>query len=231
MKLTICLLALSLCGSAATFTSDGVTVQVERFPAAASGKNPSVIFLYGADGLAVQPWRYRSVGRWFAEQGYNFYLVHYFDGTTVLGQQPITARVFGTWVRVVSDATTWVEQQPEADANRISLMGTSLGCTLAISAAAVDYRIKALAAWYGAEPTWYQEQIGQPIVHLPPTVIVHGENDRLSPMENVYAFQTLLQRLGTQVQMYIFPDEGHVLDPANQVIALAKTLAFFQQHQ
>lgn len=214
-----------------TFTSNGVAIQVDPYLATAEGTDPAVILLHGAEGFSLGPWGYRSIGEWFASRGYNCYVVHYFQSTgTVIAGTLVTAQSFGTWVQVVNDATRWVEAQPESDPNRISIMGMSLGASLAVAAVNIDPSVKGLAAWYGAEATWYQQQAGQPITHLPPTVIVHGEDDNISPVANAYALQSLAQGMSVPCEIYIYPGQGHVLNSANQEIALGQTLAFFQNH-
>lgn len=215
----------------ATFTSSGVAIQVDEYLATTEGRDPAVILLHGADGMALTPWSYRSIGNWFASRGHNCYVVHYFDSTgTVLATPLITSRSFGTWVQVVTDARKWVEAQLESDPDKIAIMGMSLGASLAISAANIDPWVKALAAWYGAEATWYQTAAVQPITHLPPTIIIHGQDDPISPIENAYALEDLLDSMSVPCEMYTYPDQGHVLNPANQEIALGQTLAFFQKH-
>jgi dienelactone hydrolase len=215
----------------ASFSSGGVPVQVDAYPATGSGIHASVIFLYGADGMAITPWDYPYVADWFASQGYNFFIVHYFDRTgTVLATPLVTAQSFGPWLQVVNDATTWVLTQPGVDPGRISLMGMSLGASLAVSAASRDYRIRALAPWYGGEATWYENNVKHTITHLPPTIIIHGENDPISPVADAYALQSLSESLNVPCAIDIYPNEGHAFDPTDQNTALQQTLTFFQQY-
>jgi carboxymethylenebutenolidase len=67
-------------------------------------------------------------------------------------------------------------------------------------------------------------------VRLPPTIIVHGANDSVSPVANAYALQAMLQSFGTPYQMFIYPNEGHALNPTDQADALQRTLTFFQTY-
>ena len=156
---------------AATFTSGGTPIQMDVYPAAGSGTHPSVLFLYGADGMSLAPWDYPYIANWFSSQGYNFFIVHYFDKTNTTFATPLnTAPAFGPWLQVVNDATTWLSTQPGVDPSRIALMGMSLGTNVAVSAASRDYRIKTLAAWYGEEATWYENNVKNTITHMPPTI-------------------------------------------------------------
>lgn len=181
--------------------------------------------------MAITPWDYPYVANWFASQGYNFFIVHYFDRTgTVLATPFVTFQSFGPWLQVVNDATTWMSTQPGVDPSRIALMGMSLGASVGVSAASRDYRIKTLAAWYGAEATWYEHTTKSTITHIPPTIIVHGANDPISPVADAYALQSLSQGLNVPCAIDIYPNEGHAFNPADQNAALQQTLSFFQQY-
>src|SRR3954471_18374867 len=106
------------------FTSGGTSIQVDVTLPGTSGLHPSVIFLYGADGMALFPWNYETIANWFASQGYNFFVVHYFDRTgTVLATPLITYSAFDDWIQVVNDAATWVSSRPGADPRKLALMG------------------------------------------------------------------------------------------------------------
>src|SRR5437868_397564 len=71
------------------FTSGGTSIQVDVAASTTPGVHPSVIFLYGADGMSAFPWNYPSIATWFALQGYNFYVVHYFDKTATALATPL----------------------------------------------------------------------------------------------------------------------------------------------
>ena len=210
----------------ASFPSGGASIRVDVYPATGSGTHPSVLFLYGADGMALAPWDYPYVANWFASQGYNFFIVHYFD----TGSMFATPRTFGQWLQAVNDATTWISTQPGVDPSRIGMMGWSLGATLGVSEASRDYRIKTLAAWYGGEATWYENAVKNTITHLPPTIIIQGGNDPISPVASAYALQSLLQSLNVPSAIDIYPNEGHGFNPTDQNTALEQTRAFFQQY-
>jgi carboxymethylenebutenolidase len=109
-------------------------------------------------------------------------------------------------------------------------MGMSLGASLAVSEASRDLRIKTLASWSGAEATWYEHNVHNTITHLPPTIILHGAQDPISPVDNAYALQTLLKSLGSPCELEIYPNEGHAFDAPDQMQGLQQILAFFQTY-
>ena len=206
------------------FTSGAQPIHVDIYNAAGAGTHPSIVFLYGADGMAILPWSYTAMASWFASQGYNFYIVHYFDRTgTVFGDPFSDFFYFQPWQQVVSDATAWVASQPGVDPHRIGLMGMSLGSFLAIADAAADPRIKALADWYGG-------LVNTAVTRMPPTLILHGSSDPIVPVSSAYQLQTLLQNLGAPCQMHIYPGEGHGFNLNDEFDALQRTLTFFGQY-
>ena len=87
-----------------------------------------------------------------------------------------------------------------------------------------------LCAWSGAEATSYEYVSRYTITHMPPTIMVHGALDSVSPLANVYALQTLLQGLGVPSEVDIFPNAKHAFGPTDQQAGLALTLAFFQKY-
>ena len=206
------------------FTSAGSTIHVDVYAASAAGTHPSIVFLYGSDGMSILPWSYTALASWYASQGYNFYIVHYFDRTgTTFGDLVSDFKNFPVWSQTITDATTWVASQPGVDAQRIGIMGMSLGSYLAIYQAGHDRRIKALADWYGGV-------VDAGVTYMPPTLILHGASDPIVPVSEAYKLQSLEQTLGTPCQMHIYPGEGHGFNLTDEFDALQRTLTFFVQY-
>jgi dienelactone hydrolase len=210
-----------------TYTSGGTTIHVEVATATGTGVHPSVIFLYGENGeVGLFPWNYAYIGSWFASQGFNCFVVHYLDKAF-----PVPGlAVFGGYLQVINDGTTWAMSQPGVDPARITIVGLSLGASLGISEAARDLRIKALAAWSGSEAVWYENLTRYTITHMPPTILVHGALDTVSTMATVNATQTLIQGLGVPCQLDIFPNEKHAFTGADELTEMQQTLAFFKSY-
>src|SRR3982751_2369327 len=81
---------------AAVFESSGVPIQVDVYQATTPGPHPAIVYLYGADAMAILPETYAALGKTFASRGYNFYIVHYLNRTKTLfadftqfGQYPL----------------------------------------------------------------------------------------------------------------------------------------------
>jgi carboxymethylenebutenolidase len=157
--------------------------------------------------------------------------VHYFDKTgTVLATPLVALTGFSAWLQTINDATTWVASLPGVDPHRIALMGMSLGAALAVSEASRDLRIKALANWSGDEANVYEHSVHNTITHLPPTIILHGALDPISSVDSAYALQSMLQSFGAPYELEIYPNEGHVFSPSDQMKGLQQILAFFQTY-
>ncbi|MES1258910.1 MAG: dienelactone hydrolase family protein [Acidobacteriota bacterium] len=207
-----------------TFVSGSQSIHVDAYETTAAGSHPAIVFLYGADAMAILPWSYSAIGSWFASQGYNFYIVHYFDRTqTTFGDLLTIIGNFQPWSETISDATTWVASQPGVDPHRIGIMGMSLGGYLAIYQAGHDNRIKALADWYGG-------LIDPNVKFMPPTLILHGANDPIVPVAEAYKVQALAQTLSAPCQIRVYPGDWHGFSLANEFDAIQRTLTFFGQY-
>jgi dipeptidyl aminopeptidase/acylaminoacyl peptidase len=210
-----------------TFVSGGTTIHVEVAFASGTGQHPTVLLLYGENGEAgLFPWNFPSIAVWFASEGYNCFIVHYLDKGPYLA----TAAIVTEYLQVINDATTWAESQSGVDPAKLAIMGDSLGAGLGVSEASRDRRIKVLAAWSGAEATWYERAVHNTVTYLPPTILIHGANDPISPLANAYALQTLLQGFGIPEVLDVYPNEGHVFNPTDEQESLQQTLAFFQTY-
>jgi dipeptidyl aminopeptidase/acylaminoacyl peptidase len=213
---------------AAVFESSGVPIQVDEYRATAPGPHPAIIYLYGADAMAIGPEMYVALGNTFASRGYDFYIIHYLNRTRTLFADFTQFGNYSLWLQTVQDATTWVSNQPGVDPQRIAVMGISLGAGLSISEAAQDPRIKAVAEWCGAQ--WYERLTNTLITHLPATLILHGARDWLVSVWLAYDLQSVLQRLGTPYGIHIYPEAGHGFIGSDFADATQRTVAWFDEH-
>ena len=98
-------------------------------------------------------------------------------------------------MRAVGDAITFASQHASVDANRIGLLGFSLGSYLALSVASVEPRVKVVVEFFGGMP---EELHG--FTRMPPVLILHGEDDRVVPVSRSDAAATIAGANGSSLR-------------------------------
>ncbi|WFT83674.1 dienelactone hydrolase family protein [Methylobacterium sp. WSM2598] len=92
----------------------------------------------------------RLAARTIAASGSHVAFVYYLDRTG--DRRVASARMrqnFSLWAATVRDAVDWLVKQPGVDANRLGIVGISLGAALAFETAAADGRAKAIVDCFG----------------------------------------------------------------------------------
>jgi dipeptidyl aminopeptidase/acylaminoacyl peptidase len=127
------------------------------------------------------------------------------------------------WLSTLNDAVSFIATQPDVDPKRIGAFGYSLGGYLAVAQSSRDLRIKAVVELAGGvEPAF-----AKAITRLPPTLIIHGKEDRRVPFSRATELQTLLKKLGATVETLFLAHEQHILTPPAAFQAIATALQFF----
>ena len=90
--------------------------------------------------------------------------------------------------------------------------------------AAGESRIKAVVDFFGFLPAGLER------ASLSPTLILHGDADRVVPVSNAGAIEKLIMGNGGHVQSQIYPGEGHVLSVASWPDAISRTQAFLREY-
>ena len=216
------------------FTSGGRRITTEWFPASAgpasggvSETRPALLLLHGADGLAYGGDRYRLAAGIVAGSGYHVGLLHYLDRTGDRRVDYGTLREkYPLWAETVRDGVTWLAAQPGVAAQRLGLVGVSLGAALALSTASVDPMIRAVVAYSGPVP----DDLPARGAKLPPTLVLHGEADRIVPASHARRLETLLNVAGTPHEVQVYPGQGHVLSGAAQFDAASRVASFLARY-
>ena len=210
-----------------TFVSGRTPITVEWFqPAAAAGtRSPAVLLLHGADGMTRAD-TYRLGARALAAAGFHVVLLRYFERTGDRRANWSSLREDAPlWLETVRDAVGHVSARPEVDAERIAVVGFSLGASLALAAAGEDSRIKAVVDVFGPMPTGAEKA-----TRIPPVLILHGARDRIVPVGNAHRLEALLKARRVPHEVKIYPDQGHGFHGPAQFDAAGRILAFLERH-
>lgn len=209
------------------FESGGREIACEAFvPANNNGHRfPAVIGLHGSGGghaTMIAP------AAALAARGFAVYVLHYFDRTATIEavDKQTAVRHFPAWGKTVWDSISHVAARPEVDADRIGLLGFSLGAYLALSVAAVDSRVKAVVDFFGGMP----REMKLFARRLCPTLILHGDQDSTVPVSEAYHLQELLEKKSTPYEMKIYAGAGHGFTGETWLDARLRTLAFLQKY-
>ena len=216
-----------------SFTSGGRRIEVEWFAASGSSagggngaSRPALLLLHGADGLTFAE-GYRFAGRTIAAAGYHVAFVHYLDRT---GDRRVAytrlRQDFPLWAETVRDAVAWLADQPGTDAQRLGIVGLSLGAALAFTTAAAEPRVRAIVDYFGPLP----DELARERPRLPPTLILHGSADAIVPVSHARALERLLLEQGTAHEVQIYEGQGHGLTGSAQLDAAARVARFLGEH-
>ncbi|EYF01651.1 dienelactone hydrolase family protein [Chondromyces apiculatus] len=209
-----------------TFTSGGKPITVEWLSAPGAAPRPAVIVLHGAEGLVLAD-VYRSAARTLAQAGFQAFFVHYFDRTgSARASYGSLLQSFPLWQETLRDALTWVGMHAGVAPGPIGVVGVSLGAILGLVTAKDEPRIGALVDYFGPLPDGVLDDARA----LPPTLVLHGDADRLVPLASTRKLEALLKRLGTPHEVVIYPGEGHGFFGDAQRDAQRRTAVFLGRH-
>ncbi len=213
--------------SMGSYESMGKTIGVERFEPGEAGRYPAIVILHGAGGMAFGGPEFRAYGRELARRGYVAEIVHYFDQTGVKHADGATiARSFSSWLVTLGDALTDLEKRPNVDARRIGLLGFSLGSYLSLSLAGLDRRVSAVVEYFGGLPEFFSRNLKR----FPPTLILHGEDDRVVSVAEARKIEHLFTERKFPFEIRLYPGQGHRFTGADEADAYARALAFLDKH-
>lgn len=210
------------------FVSEGRRIRLEVIRAPGrDGPKPAVLMLHGSRGVREGALMHMQA-RALAERGITAFIVHYFDGLGVAAE-PVRASptLHAARERVIADALTHIRGLPFVDARRIGLFGLSLGGFHALGLASRDDRVAAVANMVGAMPA---PLMREGVSRMPPTLILHGDRDRVVPVRRAYELAELLERIGARYEMKIYRGEAHSFRPEAREDSLRQVAEFFARH-
>jgi dienelactone hydrolase len=210
--------------SMATFTSNGKPIRIDHYPPNHAGSSPAMILIHGSGGPLHGLDPFASQAAMF---GLHVFVLHYFErtGHNWVAPSQIESH-FLAWLDTVKDAVSFVVSQPGVDAERIGLLGFSLGAFLSLALATQDSRIAAVAELFGGLPEPFTKNAG----NLPPVLILHGAQDSTVPIDRAYELERILQQHKISYQIKIYPDQGHVFRGLAQLDAMGRVTQFFRNY-
>jgi dienelactone hydrolase len=216
----------SITQSQSSFESGGQAIALDAFLPESNGhRHPAVIGLHGSGGGYATM---SDPAAMLAAQGFAVYVLHYFDRTGTIGvaDKQTAIRNFPAWGKTLWDGISHVARQPQVDAERVGLLGFSLGAYLALSVASVDTRVKAVVDFFGGFP----KEMKFFMRRLCPTLILHGDADPTVPVEEAHHLQQMLEKRNIPYEMQIYPGVGHDFRDEIWDDARRRTLAFLQKY-
>lgn len=212
----------------ATYQSGSATIRVDQYEPADAKPHAALVLLHGSGGAAAY-WldRFAPLLNQF---GVAVYAPHYFDrtGTKHASAETILdGKHFGEWLAAVKDAVTYATTRPSVDANRIGVLGISLGGYLAMALAAEDRRVRAVIELSGGMPPGWESRIA---AGMAPVLVLHGAQDEVVPVSEADKLRALLQERGVEHEVEILANEGHWFSPASRPGVLMRCAAFLAKY-
>src|SRR5690606_8253724 len=101
------------------------------------------------------------------------------------------------------ETVKFTSRHPRVEAEKIGLLGFSLGAYLSLAVATEkDMKIAAVAEFFGGLPDHFWKE--SHALHLPPTLIIHGIKDQIVPAKEAYALRGLLatRQVPFEIKLY-----------------------------
>lgn len=208
-----------------TFEFLGQQVTIHQFLPAKPGRHPIVMALHGSGGISNEG--HLDFAQLLANQGFCVFVPHFFEPSGIRWADDTTIwREFPNWMRIISSAIDFSQQQRAADPERVGVVGFSLGGYLALSLAVEQKRIKAVAEFFGGMPDHFAERLDG----MAPVLILHGEQDRTVPVSEAHKIAKLLESKNLPYEMKLYVNAGHGFGPLDMMDAGRRTYFFLKKH-
>jgi len=213
--------------SKGSYQSQGKTIGVERYEPKNPGKYPAVLVVHGSGGLILGGPSFRETARKLAQNGYVAYVAHYFDLTnTMIADLETMEKNFALWLKALADGVTYLAGQANVDAERLGLVGFSLGGFLSVSLSVFDYRIQAVADYFGGIPG----PLANEVKTFPPLLILHGDADLIVPVAEAKRLEALCKEKKSVHEIKIYKGLGHGFRGEDGEDAAKRVVSFLDIH-
>jgi len=189
-----------------SYQSGAEEIRIERYEPAGDGPRPALLIVHGSGG---------SASYWlshFAPQlvlmGLSVHAPHYFDKTGTLratAETILDGHHFPAWLRALEDAIGDLRAQPNVDAQRVAVLGISLGGYLAVALGINDPKLRLIIELSGGLPPSWENRVS---AAMPPTLVLHGAMDNVVPVSEALKIERVLAEAKARYQIEIFPQEN-----------------------
>jgi dienelactone hydrolase len=211
-----------------TYRSGSEDVRIERREPATSGSHPALLLVHGSGGAV--PWWLDRFAPALTRFGVALCAPHYFDKTGTVratAETILDGRHFPAWMEALRDAIVWMRSRPSVDAQRIGILGISLGGYLAVALGLSDPSLRLVMELSGGIPPGWEDRVTSA---APPMLILHGARDSMVPVSEAQKLEALLRERGVRYQVEIFPDENHWFSAASTARLLMTCGGFMARH-
>lgn len=203
--------------------SGGRRVSIECFEPEGRTGVPAIVALHGSGGMTRGAPIVRALIAPIVGMGYAVYLPHYFERTGTERSDPQASRLhFVDWAKTIGDVLGFAQKRPVTDEGRLGIIGISLGAFLGLSVATYDPRVKVVVDFFGGLPQPFDRDVSK----LPPTLVLHGEDDPIVPVSEARKLAAGLAEHGVPHELQVYPKEGHTFTPLTALDAARRTMAF-----
>jgi len=196
------------------FQSDGKPVEEHHCVPTGAGPFPAVIILHGSGLRDAGAEDYEEMCSKLADHGYYAEFIEYYSQTDAVSPGDINGMQhnYPTWLSEMHSGVAALKKNPSVNAGKVrkvGMIGFSLGAYLA-----VDYgttypdEVSAIVEYYGGlSPELYPR-----VAMLPPVLIIHGDIDRMVPVQQARDLDAALTKAGRQHEMKIYPGAEHAFN-------------------
>jgi len=205
------------------FRSGDARVTLEYFTPAAPGTFPAVFLLHGSGGLDPgTAYVFREIGRDLAGQGYVVLIPHYFERTGHQVGEPFKDNEIPSMFEAVKDAIDFAVANAPVDADRLGMIGYSMGAHIAFFRSSRDPRIKAIVAVSAHLPVEWKSK-------FPALLILLGLGDRNTPPARLKQFEAILKERQVPYGTHVYRGIAHNFDIPTWDDASRRAATFFNK--
>jgi dienelactone hydrolase len=207
---------------------------VSAYQIPGTAPRPAVLIMGGAKGYKASA--YAHLAATLNLSGIDVFFIHYLtneDFATIESAGSAGARIafysrrMADWLATIDRTLHEIRRQPRYQ-SEIGILGISLGAMPTAAFGANNPDVAAMALVDGGFPANFRTRIDS----MPPLVLVWGSEDQVFPQSVATKLSGLAHKLGSLVELFIYPGEGHAFflqdGNANAIDADAKIANFFK---